>query len=336
MCSAFTSIGIGIGISSSSPTAVASSVLLAERQSATTTASTTASTTTSKDGVLKRERGVASANSPSLLRRASVTAASVAVATVFTVLQPVCVPEALAIQPTLTEAIVEVSETSYPIIRALDPTNFRDFSTKIGDLLLKINPDKLGKAIELAIDALDSAPPEKLATFNGILKDAYADVSVDSCTMVPLPPMAIVDKFAGLASEKVNPDKLKAFKETWNPSLEALKKTDETICLPPNRASLDQLALAQADLARTFGKTETKAFVSYTGPLLKSSITAGKAISLVNDAKTLAPNASPQAKKDFAAAGKKAESASQLEVARNKMAEQKAKQAANKAALASK
>jgi hypothetical protein len=330
---------MSISINSSSPD-VALSFLLAERQTATTT---------TKDGVVELERGEAAAASPSeleqlgearggllLLRRAAVTAVSLVVATAFTVLQPVCVPEALAVQPTLNEAIVEVSETSYPILRALDPTNFRDFSTKIGDLLLTINPDKLGKSIELAIDALDSVSSEKLATFNVILKDAYADLSVDSCTMVPLPPKTIVDKFAGVVSEKVDPDKMKVFKETWNPSLEALKKTDETICLPPNRASLDKLALAQADLARTFGTSETKAFVSYTGPLLKSSITVSKALSLVNDAKMMTPNASPQAKKDFAAAGKKAESASQLEVARNKIAEQKAKQAANKAALANK
>jgi hypothetical protein len=152
--------------------------------------------------------------------------------------------------------------------------------------------------------------------------------------MVPLPPMAIVDKFSNIAAENVDDEKLKTFQETWKPSLDALKKTDESICLPPTRASLDKLALAQADLARTFGKGESKAFASYVTPVLKQNITPGKALSLVDDAKKLAPNASPQAKKDFAAAGKKAEAASKLEVARNKLAEQKAKQAASKAALA--
>jgi len=266
------------------------------------------------------------------LKRAAATFASVVVTA--SVLQPVTISH--AVQPTLTEAIVEVSKTSYPILRELDPTNFREFSTKIGDVLLRINPDKLGKSIELGIDYLDSAPPEKLADFNAILKEAYADINTDSCKMVPLPPMSIVEKFSSLASEKVDPDKLKTFQETWKPSLEALKKTDESICLPANTGSLDKLALAQADLGRTFGKAETKAFGSYAGPLLKSSITPGKALSFVNDAKGLTPNASSQVKKDFAAAGKKVESASQLEMARNKMAEQKAKQAANKAALASK
>ena len=244
------------------------------------------------------------------------------------VLQPV--PASLAASPTLNEAIVELSETSYPILQALDPVPFGAFSTKIGDFFLKnIKQEKLAKSIELGIDALDSAPSEKLAEFNVVLKEAYAGVDVDSCRKVPLPPKSIVDKFGGIAAESVDPEKLKTFGETWKPSLEALEKiktNDDTICLPASRASLDKLALAQADLARNFGKAETKAFVSYTGPVLKSSVTISKALSWVNDAKTLAPTATPQAKKEFAAVGKKVESASQLEIARNKIAEQKAKQ----------
>jgi len=55
------------------------------------------------------------------LRQGSAAVAAIVVAT--TVLQPV--QPSLAAQPTLNDAIVEVSETSYPIIRALDPTAFR-------------------------------------------------------------------------------------------------------------------------------------------------------------------------------------------------------------------
>lgn len=314
LCSAFTSIGTNNILSTSFPISILS--LTAEhRQKAHTT--------------------VERADSPPTIGAVSLAIALGVATTVF--VQPI--PSALATPPTLNEAIVEVSATSYPILRALDPVAFREYSTNIGDLFLhndKINPDKLGKSIELGIDALDSAPSEKIADFNLVLKNAYADVSVDSCRMVPLPPKTVVEDFEKLASEKVDPDKLKAFTEKWSPSLEALKKTDESICLPPTRSTLDKLALAQADLGRAFGKAETKAFFSYTGPFLKSSITPAKALSLVNHAKTLAPGASAQAKKDFAAAAKKAESASQLELARNKVAELKAQQAANKAALANK
>lgn len=244
------------------------------------------------------------------------------------------VPASLAAVPTLNEAIVELSETSYPVLRELDTVNFQAFSIKIGEILLDINPDKLGKSIDLGIDVLDSAPAEVREQFDAVLKEAYADLNTDSCRLVPLPPMTIVDRFATIAAEKVDADKLRIFRETWKPSLDALQKTDDKICLPTTRASLDKLALAQADLARSFGKAETKAFASYTGPMLKTSVSPKKALSLVDDAKTLAPTASQQAKKEFATAGKKADTASQLEIARNKVAEQKARQAANKAALA--
>jgi len=316
LCSAFTNLGgpqQGTTLSIQASISTSSSSLSAERSG-----ERSASVEPSSDFVAK------------CWRRAAVTAASMVVATTLTMVQPtVMIPAAFAAQPTLQEAIVEVSETSYPILKALDSTNFKEFSTKIGDLLLRINPDKLGKSIELGIDALDSAPPEKIAAFNAILAEAYTDVSVDSCKMVPLPPMAVVDKFAAVAAEKVNPDKLKAFEETWKPSLEALKKTDESICLPPSAKTLDRLALAQAELGSSYGKAEMKAFGSYTGPILKQTITPGKALSFVNDAKTLAPTASSQAKKDFANAGKKVEQASQLQMARDKIADQKAKKAAN-------
>mmetsp|Transcript_55653 Transcript_55653/g.64244 ORF Transcript_55653/g.64244 Transcript_55653/m.64244 type:complete len:352 (-) Transcript_55653:23-1078(-) len=259
-------------------------------------------------------------------------------ATIFmtSLMSPSTVPAAHAVLPTLNEAIVEVSESSYPILKALDATNFQAFTTKIGDLLLdRIPADKLGKSIELAMDTLDSVSTSRLEEFNGILKVEYSDVKVDSCTLVPLPPMSLVNKFQTLAIDKVNPDKLATFQQTWKPSLDVLAnaKTENAICLPTSRSSLDKLALAQADVGKSFGKQEIKAFQAYTGPVLKSSITIGKALSFVEDAKTLAPTASPQAKKEFAAAGKRIEAASKLEVARNDYADKKAQQAANKAKL---
>jgi len=235
------------------------------------------------------------------------------------------VPPSFAAVPTLNEAIVELSETSYPILRSLDPANFQAFSVKVGELLLNnINADKLGKSIDLIIDVLDSASPEQLANLNTVLSETYGPLSTESCTLVPLPPMSVVDRFAAIAVERVDIDKLQTFQQTWKPSLDALKKTDNSICLPPTRASLDKMALAQADLGRSFGKTETKAFVSYTGPMLKTSITSKKALALVEDAKAVAPRASAQVTKDFAAAGKKAEAASKLEIARNKAAAKRA------------
>ncbi|VEU35450.1 unnamed protein product [Pseudo-nitzschia multistriata] len=276
---------------------------------------------------------------PIRLPEAAVGALRAAALSVSVVVATLALPpseEAHAAVPTLDEAIVELSEASYPILRSLDAANFQAFSTRIGDLLLEINPDRVGRAIDLGIDVLDSAPAEKVAEFGASLTAVYGDLSTDTCRLVPLPPSAVAGRFAALAADKVDAGKLEAFKEKWKPPVAALKITaDDRICLPPTRAALDKLALAQADLGRSFGRAEARAFVSHTGPMLQTGIPQKKALSLVEDAKTLAPTATPQAKKDFAAAGKKAETASKLEIARNKVAEQKAKQAASRAALAS-
>ena len=58
-------------------------------------------------------------------------------------------PHAALAAPTLNEAIVEVSQTSYPILKALTAETFVPFSAKIGKLVLDIAPDKLGKSIAL-------------------------------------------------------------------------------------------------------------------------------------------------------------------------------------------
>jgi hypothetical protein len=62
----------------------------------------------------------------------------------------------------LDGAIVEVSEASYPIIKALNAKTFEPFSEKVANLILDINPDELGNAISLGIDVLNSVPAERL------------------------------------------------------------------------------------------------------------------------------------------------------------------------------
>ena len=68
-------------------------------------------------------------------------------------------PHAALAAPTLNEAIVEVSQTSYPILKALTAETFVPFSAKIGKLVLDIAPDKLGKSIALRHG--QSAPPSR-------------------------------------------------------------------------------------------------------------------------------------------------------------------------------
>ena len=54
-------------------------------------------------------------------------------------------------------------------------------------------------------------------------------------------------------SAKVDPARLKAFDERWGPTFGILAKTDAAICLP-SADKLDKLSIAQAELAKSFGK----------------------------------------------------------------------------------
>ena len=236
---------------------------------------------------------------------------------------------ALAV-PTLNEAIVEVSESSYPILKALSPEAFPKFAEKLGGLFLEIRPEKLGKSLELAIDVLDSVPPDQLTTFNTVLKEAFSDLKPDSCSLVPLPPASLADKFGAVASEQVDAAKLKEFSKTWGPSLKALSRTDTAICLP-SVETLDKLALAQAEVGRSLSAEEAAKFGSFTTPVLKSSFTLGKLLPLLDAAKTVAPSATPAEKAAFQAAGKRIEAASNAEAQKQKLAILKAKSAAKEA-----
>merc|ERR1719469_1450176 len=67
------------------------------------------------------------------------------------------VPHQAIAAPSLNEVIVEVSQTSYPILKALKAETFVPFSAKIGKLVLDIAPDKLG-------------------TLNGVVKESFAGI----------------------------------------------------------------------------------------------------------------------------------------------------------------
>lgn len=217
----------------------------------------------------------------------------------------------------LDGAIVEVSEASYPIIKALNAKTFEPFSV-VANIILEINPDELGNAISLGIDVLNSVPAEKQTAFDKELTDAFADLKVDSCTLVPLPPAALATRFQSIAILYVDKFKLLSVDTKWGPELNKLAKTESAICLPSVDA-LGKLALAQAEVGRAFGAEESARFVAYATPLLKSTISIGKVLPLVNDAKDLAlTNATPKERAAFEAAGKKFEILSRQEAARQR------------------
>ena len=244
-----------------------------------------------------------------------------------------CPLPAPALAPALEDAIVEVSETSYPILKALKPEVFGPFSEKVGKLFLDIKPEKLGKSLELGIEVFNSVPTEKLTSFTSDVKEVFAGLKTDSCTLVPLPSPAVGERFGAVATAQVDAATLKAFNDKWGPTLGALSKTESAICLPPP-AALDKLSLAQAELGKSFGAVESQRFSAYTTPLLKSSITISKVLPLADDAKKLAPSATPKEKAAFQQAGKKIEGVAKVEALKEKREAQKAEFARAEAAKA--
>jgi len=238
---------------------------------------------------------------------------------------------ALALPPSLNDAIVELSEASYPILKA-QQANFGPFQSQVGELILKLKPDKLAKSISLGLDAFDTVPADTVSALTKTLKEEYAGVKPDSCSLVPLPPQAFVEKFqASAALSKVDGSKLAAFQDKWGASYAAVPRTDAAICLPASPAALDKLALAQADVGRAIAPAEAKAFGVWTQAMLKSGIGLSDALPLADAAKKLAPSATPAEKMRFEKAGKMIGNAAAGEAAKARVA---AQQAAKEAAVA--
>jgi len=196
----------------------------------------------------------------------------------------------------------------------LDSKLLPSFTDLLGKVVLDIDDRKLGPAFSLGIDAFNSIPPEAVATFEGVVKQEFTGLKTDTCTLVPLPSKALADKVGARAAKLVAPEKVKAFDSTWGPTLRQLPKTDAAICLPPI-ASLDRLALAQADVGRGIGYAQSKAFFDYTGPMLKGEVRlTDEILALARAAQQLPEEASFKERKAFTDAGKKLEAASKREL----------------------
>ena len=66
-----------------------------------------------------------------------------------------------------------MSQSSYPIIGALQKETFVPFTDKIANLILAIPEPKLGKALDLGIDVLLTAKPEPLSSLTALVKESY-------------------------------------------------------------------------------------------------------------------------------------------------------------------
>ena len=242
-------------------------------------------------------------------------------------------PPAQALPPTLDSVIVESTDAAYPILKALEPGPFAGWTELLGKVALEIDPAKLGKSLDLLLDVYNSVPNDKVTTFSGIIKDSFAGLTPDSCTLVPLPAASVAERLKGVATQTLDSAKLKAFGEKWGPTLSGLSKTPSSICLP-SVSSLEKLALAQADIGRAFDFNTVRAFNDYTFPMLKGEAKlTDETFALLTGAKAQAADATFKEKNDFQNALKKLESAAKKEKEKVALARVKI-EAAQKAAAA--
>ena len=117
-------------------------------------------------------------------------------------------------QPTMDDAIVAFTEAAYPVIRAQNSA-FPTLTEQIGALVFKsVPPQKMAKSIDLSLDALNSVPEETVAELNGVVREAFDGLRVESCGVVPLPPKSLVESISNTeAFALVDKAKLGAWKD---------------------------------------------------------------------------------------------------------------------------
>lgn len=247
-----------------------------------------------------------------------------------------------AAQPTMDEAIVEFTEALYPII-AVQNKAFPALTEQVGALIFKsIEPAKLAKSIDISLDALASVPSDKIAAFNGVVKEAFDGLKTEDCALTPLPPRSLVDNVLKTEAVKlVDTASYKKWDDAWGGTLKLLPKTDSyvakdgeqysVICLPTPE-QLDKLALAQADIGRAIGRDELKAFGDYVPATLKAGIRPTDAMPIAQTASKLA-YIPPEQKIRLTNARKGVEAAAKAEADKVRIEEIKAKAAANRAAM---
>ena len=229
-------------------------------------------------------------------------------------------------------AILEASEASYPILKALEQGPFTGWTELVGKLLFEISPDKLGKSADLLVDVFNSVPNENIATFTADLKNSFAGLKTDSCTLVPLPAVSLAEKAKAVTTKSVDAAKLKTLSDKWAGTLGALSKTDSAICLPSVQ-NLDKLAISQADLGRSFDNAAVRKFNDYTFSMLKGEVKlTDETFSLLVGAKSQAQDATFKEKNDFQNALKKLEGASKKEKEKQALVRARVENAAKAAA----
>mmetsp|Transcript_11905 Transcript_11905/g.18264 ORF Transcript_11905/g.18264 Transcript_11905/m.18264 type:complete len:284 (+) Transcript_11905:32-883(+) len=154
----------------------------------------------------------------------------------------------------LGNAIVQMSDASYPVLSSLSD----DSVTMLGNKITKVVVEKIPpSAIELGIDAFLGIPNEKVDKWTATLKQSYDGVTPDSCQSIPVPVQSLGRLAAGV---KIDETKLKTLQSKYSSSNQAVPRSASSICLPSSKEGLEQLWVGQTELTMNLPKKETQEF----------------------------------------------------------------------------
>jgi len=166
----------------------------------------------------------------------------------------------------LQRASKSLSESAYDVLRAQTEESLTPFATSLIDLVLNYDSEQLGTLVDLGFDTALSVPPDATAA----LRSAFAEISSDSCNLVPLP-STVFDRVLKLdAVAGANPTKRSQVIEQWKPVLNSVPRRDSRICLPSSSSELEKLLLAQSQALGMADNAAVRAFNAQAQVTLKS------------------------------------------------------------------
>jgi hypothetical protein len=174
----------------------------------------------------------------------------------------------------LETAIVDASDATYPVLKALTSDTLSPLANKVASIVTKKIPArKLTIAFESAVDALLSIPDDKLAKFTTTVKESYQGISSNDCSVIPFPLDAANMVQSSEAVSKLDSAKVKQVTEKLSALTQAVPYSSSGatggICLPTMQG-LEQIWIGQTQLLVSIPTPIKQQLASQTGPALKS------------------------------------------------------------------
>jgi hypothetical protein len=185
----------------------------------------------------------------------------------------------------LETAIIQASDATYPVLKALTPETAGPLANKIAKLLTsKVPAEKLATALDSTADTLLSIPDEKLGKFVATVKTSYEDISSDTCQSIPFPADAANVVVGSEAVSKLSSEKVQQVAEKIiSPLVSAVPASNGRFCLP-SKKGLEQVWISQTQLVLSIPTPIKQQLAANIAPAAKS-IPSAELLRLLPDAK---------------------------------------------------